>query len=109
MLGRTSSTSSDLLERVLKIARSGDRAYKGADFPPFRVSRVPSRGAFRGFLKHALRACFKIPWGPVFAEKAGWRGATNEHIRQRSATEEQRSQSAYENPAGGGSFVCGLR
>ncbi len=24
----------------------------------------------------ALRACFKIPWGPVFGEKAGWRGAT---------------------------------
>ncbi len=32
-----------------------------------------------------------------------------ELIRQRSVTEEQRSQSAYENPRGGGSFVCGLR
>ncbi len=42
-----------------------------------------------------LRACFKIPWGPVFAEKAGWRGATTEHIRQRSATEEQQSQRAF--------------
>jgi hypothetical protein len=28
-----------------------------------------------------LRACFKVPWGPVFAEKAGGRGATREHPR----------------------------
>ncbi len=33
------------LERVLKIARSGDLAYKGAAIASFPVGRVPSRGA----------------------------------------------------------------
>ena len=33
--------------------------------------------------------------GPVFAGKAGWRGATKEHTRQGSVTEEQRSQPAF--------------
>ena len=42
-----------------------------------------------------LRACFKIPWGPVFAEKAEWRGATKENIPGGSSTEEQRSQAAF--------------
>src|ERR671922_1547055 len=42
-----------------------------------------------------LRACFKIPRGAVFAQKAVWRGATREHSRQRSVTEEQRSQTAF--------------
>ena len=42
-----------------------------------------------------LRACFKIPWGPVFGEKAGWRGVTSEHTRQRSVSEEQRSQPVF--------------
>ncbi len=28
---------------------------------------------------------------------------------QGSVTEEQQNQPAYENPPGGGSFVCGLR
>ena len=42
-----------------------------------------------------LRACLKSERGPVFAEKAGWRGATKEHTRQRSVTEEQRSQPAF--------------
>src|SRR2546428_9146593 len=42
-----------------------------------------------------LRACFKIRRGPVFGQKAGWRGATREHTRQRSVTEEQRSQTAF--------------
>src|SRR6266446_3709591 len=41
------------------------------------------------------RACFKIRRGPVFGQKAGWRGATREHTRQRSVTEEQRSQTAF--------------
>ena len=41
-----------------------------------------------------LRACLKIRRGPVFAERAGWRGVTREHTRQRSVTEEQRSQPA---------------
>src|SRR6266850_7177181 len=41
-----------------------------------------------------LRACLKIGWGPVFAEKARWRGETKEHTRQRSVTQEQRSQRA---------------
>src|SRR5687767_4357632 len=43
----------------------------------------------------ALRACFKIPWGPVFGEKAGWRGATKENIPSGSLTEEQQSQAAF--------------
>src|SRR5260221_9139721 len=42
-----------------------------------------------------LRACLKIPWGPVFGEKAGWRGATTGTYLQRSVTEEQRSQPAF--------------
>ncbi len=42
-----------------------------------------------------LRDCLKNKWGPVFAEKALWRGATREHTRQRSVTEEQRSQRAF--------------
>ncbi len=43
----------------------------------------------------ALRVRLKIRRGPVFEEKAGWRGATREHTRQRSVTEEQRSQPAF--------------
>ena len=42
----------------------------------------------------SLRACLKIPRGAVFAAKAGGRGATREHTRQWSVTEEQRSQTA---------------
>jgi hypothetical protein len=45
--------------------------------------------------KVELRACFKIPWGPVFAEKAEWRDATKEKIPGGSSTEEQRSQAAF--------------
>jgi len=37
------------LERVLKIARSGDRAYSGASIDAFPAGRVPSRGAFVDF------------------------------------------------------------
>src|SRR5438309_11141078 len=43
----------------------------------------------------AIRACFKIRRRPVFGQKAGWRGATREHTRQRSVSEEQRSQTAF--------------
>src|SRR5438445_13333563 len=42
-----------------------------------------------------LRACFKIRRRPVFGQKAGWRGATREHSRKRSVSEEQRSQAAF--------------
>ncbi|MBM3840437.1 MAG: hypothetical protein FJ398_21230, partial [Verrucomicrobia bacterium] len=42
-----------------------------------------------------LRACPKIPRGPVFAPKAGWRGATKENILPGSSTEEQQSQAAF--------------
>jgi hypothetical protein len=42
-----------------------------------------------------IRACLKIPCSPVFGEKAARRGATREHTRQRSVTEEQRSQAAF--------------
>ncbi|MBM3840784.1 MAG: hypothetical protein FJ398_23060, partial [Verrucomicrobia bacterium] len=42
-----------------------------------------------------VRACPKIPRGPVFAPKAGWRGATKENILPGSSTEEQRSQAAF--------------
>src|SRR2546425_13362858 len=37
------------MERVLKIARSGDRAYSGARIAVFPVGRAPSRGAFVDF------------------------------------------------------------
>src|SRR5437879_13257196 len=42
-----------------------------------------------------IKACFKIRRGPVFGQKAGWRGATREHTRHGSVTEEQRSQTAF--------------
>src|SRR5580704_15321299 len=42
-----------------------------------------------------FRACLKIPRGAVFAEKAGWRGATKENIPGGSSTEEQQSQTAF--------------
>ncbi|MBM3838601.1 MAG: hypothetical protein FJ398_11680, partial [Verrucomicrobia bacterium] len=45
--------------------------------------------------KTSLRACPKIARGPVFAPKAGWRGATKENILPGSSTEEQRSQAAF--------------
>src|SRR5205823_12322367 len=89
-----------------------------AQFERFRILGQPMRCPQSCAL--ALRACFKIPWGPVFAEKAAWRGATREHTRQRSVTEEQRSQAAFSTktlraaalltPAGVGSPVtarCG--
>src|SRR6266571_374948 len=38
-----------LLDAVLGIARSGDRAYNGASIGVFPVGRVPSRGAFVNF------------------------------------------------------------
>src|SRR5688500_7220676 len=44
---------------------------------------------------NSLRACFKIPWGPVFAEKAEWRGATKENIPGGSSTESQQSRAAF--------------
>ncbi len=49
----------------------------------------------RALDRRTLRACFKIQKGPVFAEKAAGRGATREHTRQRSVTEEQRSPAAF--------------
>ena len=42
-----------------------------------------------------LRGCLKSERGPVCVEKAGWRGATKEHTRHGSVTEEQRSQAAF--------------
>jgi len=58
-----------------------------------------------------LRACLKIKRGPVFAQKAGWRDATSEHIPRGSVSEKQRSQAAFlrENPPGGASFARGQR
>ena len=50
--------------------------------------------AFSG-RRFPLRACLKIPRGAVLAENAAWRGATREHTRQGSVTEEQRSQTAF--------------
>ncbi|MBM3838748.1 MAG: hypothetical protein FJ398_12445 [Verrucomicrobia bacterium] len=56
----------------------------------------------------ALRACPKIPRGPVFAPKAGWRGATKENILPGSSTEEQRSQKAKSpQPSGAGRRLAG--
>ena len=68
-----------------------------------RTERLPPNGQRRlsiawvkpAHFRIALRACFKIPWGPVFAEKAGWRGATREDPRSGAVTEEQRSQPAF--------------
>ncbi|MBM3837619.1 MAG: hypothetical protein FJ398_06590, partial [Verrucomicrobia bacterium] len=52
-------------------------------------------GRFGFLASFLLRACPKIPRGPVFAPKAGWRGATKENILPGSSTEEQRSQAAF--------------
>jgi hypothetical protein len=38
-----------LVERVIKIARSGDRAYRAADILPFPAGRVPSGGVSKEF------------------------------------------------------------
>ena len=46
-------------------------------------------------LTECLRDCLKILNGAVFAERAGWRGATKENIPGGSSTEEQRSQPAF--------------
>ena len=53
-----------------------------------------------------LRACLKIPRGAVFAQEAGWRGASSPEVLQAggatmentpcgSSTEKQRSQTAF--------------
>ncbi|MFA6546963.1 MAG: hypothetical protein WCS99_21280, partial [Limisphaerales bacterium] len=46
-------------------------------------------------MNHLLGACLKTGRGPVFREKAGWRGVTKENIPCGSSTEEQRSQMAF--------------
>src|SRR5579864_9441244 len=46
-------------------------------------------------MKIRLRACIKMKRGPVFVQKAEWRGATSEHIPGGSVSEEQRSQPAF--------------
>ena len=71
---------------VSALSLSAIRAF--ALSPLARLSNSP-------LLPARLRACFKIPWGPVFAEKAEWRGATREHTQDGSVTEEQRSQAAF--------------
>ena len=43
---------------------------------------------------NSLRACLKIPRGPVFGQRDGWRGATRENIPRGSSTAEQQSQTA---------------
>ena len=67
-----------------------------ASFPAGeRAVRSQAHAQSAGNRVYYLRACFKIPWGPVFAEKAAWRGATKENIPGGSSTEEQRSQAAF--------------
>ncbi|MBM3837061.1 MAG: hypothetical protein FJ398_03710, partial [Verrucomicrobia bacterium] len=58
------------------------------------AGKAPSHEKTRSSIPSQLRACPKIPRGPVFAPKAGWRGATKENILPGSSTEEQRSQKA---------------
>jgi len=47
---RQSLRQGSMLKRVLKIARSGDRAYTTADSRPFPVGRVPSQPVWAGNL-----------------------------------------------------------
>jgi hypothetical protein len=57
-----------------------------------------------------LRAYIKMKSGPVFVQKAGWRGATSEHIPgicKRRATKPDGI--LHENPSGGASFARGRR
>ena len=42
--GYVAGARGQILERVLKSPRSGDRAYRSAGFRPPPVGRVPSRG-----------------------------------------------------------------
>jgi len=51
-------------------AVSRPRSDRRADFSPLELKNL-----------EPLRACFKISRGPVFGQKAGWRGATREHTR----------------------------
>jgi hypothetical protein len=51
---------------------------------------IGMRGEVQG-----LRACLKIPRDAVFAEKAGWRGATREDIRSDLRPRKQRSQTVF--------------
>src|SRR5262245_56297346 len=68
------------------------KAQRGEEFVNGQAERfaIPARP-----LSVCLSACSKIPWGPVFAQKAVWQDATSEHTRQRSVSEEQRRQTAF--------------
>src|SRR5947208_7867329 len=68
---------------------------KTAESLPGNANTSPRRRSELSVFLFLLRACLKIPWGPVFAEKAGWRGATREHPRSGAVTEKQRSQPAF--------------
>jgi len=63
------------------------------------VARLKARFVSRD-ADASLRACLKSrPAGGLRARLAGWRGATREHIRDKSVTEAQRRQPA--SPAAG--------
>jgi hypothetical protein len=57
--------------------------------------RDPGRSVARAFCpSFQLGACLKTPRGPVFEERARWRGGTREHVPSGPVSEEQRSQRA---------------
>ena len=68
---------------------------------PLREDFIGCKIAMPRFLTIVLlRACLKN--GPAMglrARRVGWRGATREHIREKSVTGEQRRQSACPSPA----------
>src|SRR5260370_41034809 len=55
-----------------------------------------------------LRACFKINRGPVFGQKAGWRGAaTTEQLRWHSRAGRSQAALCPKNPPAAGPFALG--
>jgi hypothetical protein len=66
-----------------------------SEFPGVAPETWQERGVHGSACGYSLEPVEKVSGDPVFAEKAGWRGATKEHTPKGSVTEEQRSQPAF--------------
>src|SRR5207253_3718800 len=97
-------------------AGRNESAMRSLNGDSFRCTKVIGEGAdhcTRGRVRsptqlnnHALEPVLKFRGSPVFAEKAGWRGATREDtpaVSDRGATKP--AGLFRENPPGGGPFV----
>src|SRR5436190_10196191 len=86
---------SRMLEMVLSGLMSGEwkrSAWRDSQAPA--TERV-GNGYGPAYTPPRHSSTLQIPWGPVFAEKARWRGVTREHGHPGPVTEEQRSQRAF--------------